>query len=146
MYGVTALCGSDAWAAGASARSGGVQHEPLAWQWNGQRWRSATVPGVTGYYLPDVAASAKANLWIFAVPGNGGDAKAVRWDRTQWQDIPLPAGVYPNDVAVLKADGCLGGGPAAAPHRQWGRTGVPDHPVSLGRQRVVPLHPSHRGR
>jgi hypothetical protein len=101
VYGLTALSGSDAWAVGASAGSGGVQDEPLALQWNGQRWRSVTVPGVTGYYLPAVAASARTNLWIFAASGSGGDPKAVRWDGSQWQDIPLPAGVYPNDVAVL---------------------------------------------
>jgi len=103
VYGVTALSGSDAWAVGGKAGSGSAtQDEPLALQWNGQRWNSVTVPGVAGYYLPDVAASATTDLWVFAVPGNGGDAKAVRWDGTQWQDIPLPAGVYPDDVAVLK--------------------------------------------
>lgn len=103
VNGVTALSRSDAWAVGARAGSAGLQSEPLVLQWNGQRWRSVTVPGLTGYYLPDVAASATNNLWIFAVPASGGDAKAVRWDGTQWQDITLPAGVYPDDVAVLSA-------------------------------------------
>ena len=103
VYGVTALSRTDAWAVGGMAGSGGVsQDEPLALQWNGQRWKPVTVPGAAGYYLPDVAASAETDLWVFAVPANGGDAKAVRWDGTRWQDIPLPAGVYPDDVAVLK--------------------------------------------
>jgi len=103
VFGVTAPSGSDAWAVGGTAGPGGTLQGPLALQWNGQRWNPVTVPGVSGHYLTDVAASAPTDLWIFAVPANGGGAaEAAHWDGTQWQDIPLPAGVYPDDVAVLK--------------------------------------------
>ena len=45
--------------------------------------------------------SAPSDLWIFAVPGQGGRAKAMRWDGTSWRAIRLPAGVFPGDAAVL---------------------------------------------
>jgi hypothetical protein len=98
---VAALSSRDAWAVGATARSGGPEDHPLALRWNGRAWRPATVPGVAGFALTDVAASSRSDLWIFAVPGHGGRARAVRWDGTRWRAIGLPSGVLPDDVAVL---------------------------------------------
>jgi len=98
---LAALSSRDAWAVGATARSGGPEDHPLALRWNGRAWRPVTVPGVAGFTLTDVAASAPSDLWIFAVPGQGGRAKAMRWDGTSWRAIRLPAGVFPDDAAVL---------------------------------------------
>jgi hypothetical protein len=99
---VAAVSGRYAWAVGARTGTGGLEDQPLALRWNGRSWRSVTVPGVAGSYLTDVAASTKSDVWVFAVPGGGVNAKAVRWNGTRWQDIPLPAGEFPDDVAVLK--------------------------------------------
>jgi len=42
-----------------------------------------------------------SDVWIFAGSSTGGSAKAMHWDGNQWLDVPLPAGVYPDDAVVL---------------------------------------------
>lgn len=60
-----------------------------------------SIPGLAGFYLPEVVAPTGHGVWIFAVSSQGGGAKAVRWNGNQWVGVPLPAGVYPDDAVVL---------------------------------------------
>ena len=91
----------DAWAVGASAGPGGSYDQPLVLHWNGTRWRSVTVPGLSGFYLSAVAASSASDVWVFAASADGGSPKAVRWNGSHWATIALPAGSYYPDEAVV---------------------------------------------
>ncbi|MGI8447754.1 MAG: hypothetical protein ACR2MP_11365 [Streptosporangiaceae bacterium] len=101
LYSVAAVSPGDAWAAGASAGSGGGENQPLVLHWNGISWKPVAVPGLAGFYLPAVAASSASDVWLFAASAGGGSPKAVRWNGSQWVTIPLPAGSYYPDEAVV---------------------------------------------
>jgi hypothetical protein len=100
---VAAVSPGDAWAVGSTAQAGhpNAQDEPLVLHWNGARWRRVTVPGLAGFYLTAVSASSASDVWVFAMPANGGNPEAVRWNGSGWVTIPLPAGVFPDDAVVL---------------------------------------------
>jgi hypothetical protein len=69
-----------------------------------------TVPGLAGFYLTAVSASSASDVWVFAMPANGGNPEAVRWNGSRWLTIPLPAGVFPDEaVALAPADTWLVG-------------------------------------
>ena len=101
LYSVAAVSPADAWAVGASAGSGGSADRPLVLHWNGTSWKPVAVPGLSGFYLPAVAASSASDVWLFAASANGGSPKAVRWNGSQWATIALPAGSYYPDEAVV---------------------------------------------
>ena len=103
LYSVAAVSPADAWAVGATAGSGGSADRPLVLHWNGTSWKPVAVPGLSGYYLPAVAASSASDVWLFAASANGGSPKAVRWNGSAWLKtpaLPLAHSYYPPDVVA----------------------------------------------
>lgn len=101
LYSVAAVSPGDAWAAGEIA-AGGSDDQSVVLHWNGTSWKRASVPGLTGFYVPAVAASSASDVWLFAASADGGSPRAMRWNGSRWVTIPMPAGsYYPDDVAVL---------------------------------------------
>jgi hypothetical protein len=104
LYGMAALSASDQWAVGVWGKSALVMHG------NGSRWSRVTVPGQAGAELFQVAGTSPGNVWAF---GNRDDATAgviLRYNGTSWQSVPPPAGVVPNEAAVIsRTDVWIGG-------------------------------------
>jgi hypothetical protein len=121
IYSVAAPSAGEAWAVGARSEAGSTEDQPFILRWDGTRWHTQSIPGLAGYYLPEVVAPSGHGVWIFAVSSQDGSAKAVRWNGNQWINVPLPAGVYPDDAVVLgPSDAWVLGrsycpGPAASP-------------------------------
>jgi hypothetical protein len=77
---VVAPAKKDAWALGSSDLSGATAGTPVAEQWNGAAWQTATLPsGLTSYIE---AASAPGSKDIWAVSGLG--EYVLHYDGTTW--------------------------------------------------------------
>lgn len=105
LFSVAAISAGNAWAAGYKGTAGLVMH------WNGSDWSRRTVPGLDGYTVFDVGASAWNNVWLFAGPDNGGSGKVLRWNGSSWLDVPLPSGVVLENGTVLSASDVWAVGP-----------------------------------
>jgi len=55
--------------------------------WNGRRWKSFKVAGVSGY--TNLAAAGPDDVWaVSQVPGDGNRSQVVRWDGRRWKRLP----------------------------------------------------------
>jgi hypothetical protein len=89
LWGIAAFSRTSIWAVGAPAN---YSYHSLVIHWDGQRWRTVTIPGVSGYYTYAVAGSAATDVWVFG-DDKAGKAEAFRWDGAHWHTIVLPAGI-----------------------------------------------------
>lgn len=112
LYGAAALSSSDIWAVGVWGQSALVMHG------TGSRWSRVTVPGQAGAALFQVAGTSPGNVWAFGNRDGGSVGVILRYDGSSWQSVPPPAGVVPNEAAVIsRTDVWIGGGERLAGRR-----------------------------
>jgi hypothetical protein len=88
---------NDAWSIGDVSPKDGTD-DPYVAHWNGKQWQTVHIAALNGYELMGVAASSKANAWIFADDPPSQVQKAFVYNGTHWQPITLPAGAYLGDA------------------------------------------------
>lgn len=116
LYGMAALSASDQWAVGVWGKSALVMHG------TGSRWSRVTVPGQAGAALFQVTGTSAGNVWAFGNRDGGSVGVILRYDGTNWQSVPPPAGVVPDEAAVISRtdvwiggqEGCTGSGASAS--------------------------------
>jgi hypothetical protein len=74
-----------AWAVGTTV---GKSERSSLLVWNGSRWRSAKVPGGSGFRPEDVQATAANDVWLMGYLPIG--QAAYVWNGTSWRSVPLP--------------------------------------------------------
>jgi hypothetical protein len=125
VFGVLALLGGQAWAAGPATAPPGpagqtaVASCPLGWQ-----LVSHPNPGAAANYLWGVAADPAGVVWTVGSidPGNGVLQTLVeRWDGQSWQVVPSPSTASGNNVLYSVA--------AAGPNDVWAVGVAADRPL-----------------
>jgi hypothetical protein len=104
MQSVVALSKTDAWAAGVIYSGQTLINKPYLLHWNGSDWGTYTIPGATGYYTMNVAASSADNVWVFGVDANNSfNQRIFRFDGSHWHAISVPQDVALNNPVVFSA-------------------------------------------
>ncbi|HEY8867300.1 MAG TPA: hypothetical protein VIM22_10220, partial [Solirubrobacteraceae bacterium] len=94
-HGVAARSRSDAWIVGST---GGDPSSPLAWHWNGVRWRLVGAPGPPQLRgLEAVTIVARDDVWAMGP----GDDRVVHWDGRRWHVPPQPKPQRDSEVNAL---------------------------------------------
>lgn len=124
LYGMAALSGTDQWAVGDWGNSALVMHG------NGSTWRRVSVPGQAGANLFQVTGTSPGNVWAFGNRDGGSVGVILRYNGSSWQSVAPPAGLVPNEAAVLSStdvwiggtESCTGSGSSETcqtPMYQW---------------------------
>ena len=114
--GVAARSRSDAWIVGST---GGDPSSPLAWHWNGVRWRLVGAPGPPQLRgLEAVTIVSRDDVWATGP----GDDRVVHWDGRRWHVPPQPKPQRDTEVNAL-ASGRTGAVWVGAPLQRWNGRG-----------------------
>jgi hypothetical protein len=91
LYGVSAVSGSDVWAAGVRYRP--PVSQTLLLRWNGRRWvRTASPNPGTERFLLAVSAVSRTDAWAVGSYDTSTAEKtlALHWNGTTWAQVPTP--------------------------------------------------------
>ncbi|MDI2132336.1 hypothetical protein [Yinghuangia seranimata] len=93
-FAAAALGSDDVWAVGATATDRLVAPAPLAYHWDGLRWRSARTPDTGGdAILLSAAADRAGGVWAVGVAYDKdgvGRPLVEHWDGTAWRLVTVP--------------------------------------------------------
>ena len=101
---------NDVWAVGYTLSTYIATPTALLMHWDGQRWRTVSVPSPQHTTLHGVLAVSRTDVWAVGqslTPGAGGwNAAILHWDGSRWTRVPVPvpnAGVLYSDLRDVVA-------------------------------------------